>query len=74
MCLQLIVESDLAGHCHGWDGDTEFRLANGDIWRQSAYRFRKAYLCSPAIRVWGLGPLRWIELEGVPELLPVRRL
>jgi hypothetical protein len=72
--LRLVTESDLDGNCRGWDGTTVFTLVNGEVWQQSSWRQRKVYLCSPSIRVWQLGGNHWLEVEGVPEILPVLRL
>lgn len=72
--MHLVTESELDGTCHGWDGSTVFRLENGQTWRQSAVRCRKVRLCCPAVRVWRLGERHWLELEGVPEIVPVERV
>jgi hypothetical protein len=72
--LRLVTESDLEGNCHGWDGTTIFALANGEVWQQSRFRQRQMHLCSPSIRVWQLGANYLLEVEGVPEILPVLRL
>jgi len=72
--LRLITESDLDGPCHGWEGETAFTLANGEVWQQSSWRQRTMHLCSPSVRVWRLGGNYWLEVEGVPEILPVTRL
>ena len=69
--LRLVTECDLDGTCHGWDGESQFRLSNGEVWRQTDARSRRAHLCCPAVRVWRLGERHWIEFEGVAELLPV---
>jgi hypothetical protein len=69
--LRLITESELEGICHGWDGHTVFRLANGEVWQQSSFRSRTLYLNCPAVRVWRMGEYCWLELEGAGEILPV---
>lgn len=72
--MRLITESALEGICRGWDGQTEFRLANGEVWQQCAFRLRALYLNCPEVRVWGLGRYCWLELEGAGEILPVKRV
>jgi hypothetical protein len=73
--FELVTECELEGNCRGWDGSTAFKLANGEVWRQSAWRYRdRLHLCSPAIRVWRIGAGFFLEVEGTREILPVQRL
>jgi len=72
--MHLVTESELEGACRSWDGQTVFRLANGEIWRQCSFRLRKLYLSCPAVRVWRVGRYCWLELEGAGEILPVKRV
>jgi hypothetical protein len=71
--MRLVTESELDGNCKGWDGTTTFRLCNGEVWEQSAFRVRRLHLASPAVRVWRIGDASLLELEGTRELLPVER-
>ncbi len=71
--MRLLTESELDGHCEGWDGATTFRLCNGEVWEQAAFRVRRLHLACPAVRIWRIGGASLLELEGVRELLPVRR-
>jgi hypothetical protein len=73
LSIRLITESELDGNCKGWDGNTTFRLCNGEVWEQSAFRVRRLHLASPAVRVWRLGDASLLEFEGARELLPVQR-
>jgi hypothetical protein len=72
--LRLVTQSELEGNCRGWDGDTVFALSNGEVWKQDASRYHSVHLCSPAIRVWRLGARFLLEVEGLHEVLPVRRI
>ena len=71
--MRLLTESELDGHCTGWDGATTFRLLNGEVWEQAAFRVRHLHLACPAVRIWHIGGASLLELEGARELLPVRR-
>ena len=71
--IRLITQSELDGNCKGWDGTTTFKLSNGEVWEQAAFRVRRLYLSCPAVRVWRLGNASLLELEGSRELLPVKR-
>lgn len=71
--LVLVAESALVGCYDGWDGTTAFRLANGQVWTQSAWRCREVPLADAAIRLWRLGTRFLLEIEGTHEILPVRQ-
>jgi hypothetical protein len=70
----MITQSELDGPCGGWDGTTVFRLSNGEVWQQSAFRSRRLHLVCPAIRVWCCGAKYWIEVEGAGEIVPVQQI
>lgn len=72
--LRLITEDELSGACCGWDGATVFRLSNGEVWQQCAFRARRLYLSCPEIRVWRCAGKHWLEVAGVGEILPVERV
>lgn len=69
--MDLLVESRLDGECSGWDGDTIFKFINGQIWKQAEYRYKYFYKYNPKVRVWRDGSRNLLEVEGVPEKLPV---
>lgn len=70
--IHLVTQSELEGNCRGWDGDTVFKLSNGEVWKQSAFRARKLHLCCPAVRVWRRGMVFLLEVEAAKEVLPVQ--
>jgi len=72
--MRLIIETELEGTLPGWDGGTVFALANGQKWRQSAFRARAMRLSDPLVRIWNAGAYFWLEIEGVREILPVTRV
>jgi len=74
LTVELVAECALDGDCRGWDGATAFRLANGEVWQQSVWRWRALSLCRPQVRVWLIGARYFLEVEGTQEILPVQRL
>jgi hypothetical protein len=72
--MRLIVQAELEGTLRGWDGATVFALANGETWRQSAFRARTLHVCDPMVRIWAAGMHYWLEIEGACEILPVTRV
>ena len=42
----------VAGAFHGWKGSSEYKLANGQTWRQSAYHYEYTYAYRPHALVY----------------------
>ena len=72
--MNLFSESNIAGPCNGWDGDTFFRLDNGQIWEQAVIRCKHFYRFRPQVKVWDNQGQYLLQVEGESELLPVRRV
>ncbi len=71
---ELLTESALAENCRGWDGNTVFRLANGEVWEQAMPRIRALFLRRPDVRVWRFGEIYFLDVEGAHDPLRVRRV
>lgn len=72
--MRVVVESRTVAECSGWDGETLFKLDNGQIWEQAEYRYRYFYKYRPKIRVWTDGGRYQLEVEGVKETIRVQRV
>ena len=51
MCTPAI-ESHVEGDFRGWEGQTIYRLDNGQIWRQSTYHYHYHYAYHPAVVIY----------------------
>jgi hypothetical protein len=47
-----VIESQIAGTFEGWDGDSEYELTNGQVWRQDRYRYEYRYKYSPHVTIY----------------------
>ncbi len=74
MPMQLVYEGTLVGAVHGWDGHTVFRFTNGSFWEQAVYRYRYFYKYRPQAKIWNDGGQYLLEVDGVDEMLPVKRV
>ena len=65
----------LAGPFTGWDGDTVFRLENGQLWQQidSSYLYSRAESPRVTIRRAAFGSYL-LQVEGIGRTVRVRRL
>ena len=46
------VESTIAGDFNGWDGETIFKLDNGQIWQQAEYDYTYSYSYRPDVTIY----------------------
>jgi hypothetical protein len=70
------LESRLAGEFSGWDGRTNFKLENGQVWTQAHKDDSYSYtpvLKSPKVRILpGAFGTFWMEIEGVNQRVRIR--
>ena len=45
------INSRISGEFNGWTGDTQFRLENGQIWKQSGNGFLKVSMNNPKVKI-----------------------
>lgn len=69
-----VIESYISGEFTGWDGETIFRLDNGEIWQQSSYAYRYHYAYHPKVLIVKDGPGYKMIVDGVTGSVRVNRL
>jgi hypothetical protein len=47
-----VIESRINGEFTGWEGETAYELQNGQVWRQSAYKYEYKYAHMPEAVVY----------------------
>ena len=69
-----IIESSIDGDFNGWEGETIFKLSNGQIWQQSSYAYTYHYGYCPKVIIIKSGNLYKMQVEGVSSTIYVTRL
>jgi hypothetical protein len=69
-----VVESRIDGEFNGWEGETIFKLQNGEIWQQSVYAYRYKYAYAPKVLIYKTGSTYKMKVDGVEGEITVRRL
>jgi hypothetical protein len=69
-----VVDTYIDGEFTGWDGETVFRLQNGQIWQQAAYAYTYSYAYSPRVLIYAAGSGWHMQVEGVTDTIQVQRL
>lgn len=69
-----VIESNIDGEFNGWDGETIFKLTNGQIWQQSTYAYTYHYAYRPKVMIVNNNGRYLMQVEGVSGTIQVKRL
>jgi len=68
------IESNIAGDINGWDGETVFKLDNGQIWEQAEYAYTYFYAYRPEVTIYRTSSGCRMKVEDESDTLLVRRI
>ena len=69
------IETRIDGDFNGWEGETVYKMENGQIWQQSSYHYHYHYAYRPKVFIFQSGGGYKIKVEGDgDESVSVRRL
>ena len=69
-----VIESYIEGNFQGWDGETTFKLDNGQIWQQDSYSYTYHYAYHPKVLIYRSGGSYIMKVDGVEKSISVKRL
>lgn len=69
-----VIESRIDGTFEGWDGDTVFKLINGQIWQQTQYSYTYHYAYRPEVLIYRSGSGYKMKVDGVNQEIGVKRI
>jgi hypothetical protein len=69
-----VIEDRIEGAFNGWDGETIFKLTNGQIWQQSSYAYRYHYAYRPEVVIYPATGGFKMHVDGVDDSVSVKRL
>lgn len=72
--MRLIVKGQLSGEFTGFDGDRVYEFTNGQKWQQSQYKYKYCYKYRPKAYIWDNGGRRFLQVDGVEDMVPVRKI
>jgi hypothetical protein len=70
--LSTVIESQIDGEFTGWDGKKQYKLLNGQIWKQVEYKYEYKYAYRPEAIVYDVGGEFKMSVEGTT--VSVRRI
>ena len=68
------IESAISGEFHGWDGETIFKLDNGQIWQQAEYDYTYSYSYHPDVTIYQTSAGCRLKVEDEEETIIVKRI
>lgn len=69
-----LIESRIEDEFEGWDGETIFKLANGQIWQQATYAYTYHYAYRPKVTIIKTHGAYKMKVDGVSGTIFVKRL
>jgi len=69
-----VIESQIDGEFSGWEGETIFKLTNGQIWQQAAYAYTYSYKYRPKVLIFRIGGGYQMQVDGMDSRIRVTRL
>jgi hypothetical protein len=69
-----VIESKIDGEFQGWDGETIFKLINGQIWQQSSYQYYYHYAYMPRVMIYRTDGGYKMKVDGVDQSVYVKRI
>jgi len=68
------IESTISGEIEGWEGDTIFKLDNGQIWQQAEYDYTYFYAYRPDVTIYQTSAGCRMKVEDETETVLVKRI
>jgi hypothetical protein len=68
------IESKIDGEFEGWDGETIFKLTNGQIWQQTDYQITISLKFMPKVILYKTESNYKMQVEGIEKSISVKRL
>ena len=69
-----VIETRIDGEFEGWEGETIFKLMNGQIWQQVSYSYTYRYAYMPEVLIYPSRGSCMFRVEGVDKAIAVQRL
>ena len=69
-----VIESQIDGEFSGWNGETIFKLRNGQIWQQSSYAYTYHYAYAPKVVIYQSSAGYKMHVDGVSTEISVQQL
>lgn len=69
-----LIESEIDGVFTGWNGDTLYKLSNGQFWQQSEYSYSYSYAYRPEVLIYSVSNGYKMRVVGEEKDIPVQQI
>lgn len=69
-----VIETCIEDDFEGWEGETIFKLCNGQIWQQAEYAYMYRYAYRPDVMIYRTASGYRMKVEDVAETIGVERI
>ena len=69
-----VIKTQIDGDFEGWEGETIFKMMNGQIWQQSSYAYMYHHAYSPEVIIYETSRGYMMKVDGVEETINVIKL
>lgn len=69
-----VIEARIDGEFQGWEGETIFKLTNGQIWQQASYAYTYTYKFMPKVMIIKTGRGYELHVDGMDRRILVQRI
>jgi FtsZ-binding cell division protein ZapB len=69
-----VIETSIDGEFDGWDGDTIFKLMNGQIWQQESFAYTYHYAYMPGVIIYKKNGGYYMRVDNVDGEIRVKRI
>ena len=71
--MELESRCEILDTFRGWNGHSVYQLTNGQVWKQCQDHCQYHYAYMPKVKVWHDGSKYFLEVNGMDEMVEVRR-
>lgn len=72
--MRMISQSCIEDDFEGWEGETIFKLDNGEVWQQSSYSYHYHYAYRPKVIIYQDSYGYKMKVDGIEEAISVTPL
>jgi hypothetical protein len=69
-----VISTNIEGSFEGWDGNTIWKMENGQIWQQASYAYHYHYAYRPSVFIYRTGGSWEMKVDGVSDKVSVKRI
>lgn len=72
--MKIIVDGNLEGSFHGFDGGQFFKFTNGQVWEQAEYKYHYHYAYRPSAQIFEENGNHYLHVNGMSDQVRVKKV